>query len=198
MSIEQNAITVKFFHINGEVILDKVVPFKKFRIMKELSLLLKEKLIESKEDVDIERTIDFLNENNRCLKVRSILVVDDDEILRDLYESHIGRFCHYVDVYESATKALEDFKSNPLKYDYILSDNIMPEMKGDRFSDLIKEIKPDIPIYIITGDADSVSPESFNNSVSGVIKKPIDANQLRSFIGEGKVDKFWDKEDKVA
>lgn len=189
MNFEKEPINVKIFSMDGSLLVEKEVPFKKFRIMKELDLLTRDGSV-NKNDIDVERTIEYLNENNKCLRIKSILVADDEEILRELYEAQIGRFCHYVEVYASAIEALESFQSNPLKYDFILSDNIMPEMKGDEFSDKVREVKPDIPIYIITGDSDSVNPESFNNSVSGIIKKPINADQLKSFIGEGKVDKF--------
>lgn len=198
MNTDNNTISLKVFLTNGEVVLNKIIPLKKFRIMKELDKLVKDGVVSSRKDIDIEETLDYLNTNNESLKIKSILVVDDDPILRDLYEAHIGRFCHYVEVYESAIEALKDFQNNPLRYDYILSDNIMPEMKGDEFSDKVKEIKSDIPIYIITGDSDSVDPESFNNSVSGVIKKPINSDQLKSFIGEGKISKFWGEDPRVA
>lgn len=188
MKNEENMIQCKIFNKKGDILVDKEIPFKKFRLMKELELIVKDGVDES--EVDIEETIEFLNANNESLRIKSILVVDDESILRDLYKAQIGRFCHYVQVYESATDALKEFRSNPLKYDFILTDNIMPEMKGDELADKVKEVKSDLPIYIITGDADSVSEESFSNSVSGIIKKPINGEQLKSFIGQGKIDLF--------
>jgi CheY-like chemotaxis protein len=196
MNNKGNEIDLKFFNIDGEVILSKEVPFKKFRFMKELDLLLKDQNI-LEDNIDIVRTINYLNENNECLRIKSMIVVDDEFVLRDLYKAQIARFGHYVEVFESAKDALNKFEENPLRYDLIISDNIMPEMKGDELADKIKEVKPDTPVYIITGDSDSVDEESFNNSVSGLITKPINAEKLKNFLGEGKVDLFLRDEFKV-
>ena len=187
-NLGQNDVNFKLFNKMNEVVHEKTVPLSKFRFMRELERFLKQSEL-SLDDLDIQKSIDTLNEND-LLKIKSIMVVDDEVILRELYSAQISRFCHYVEVFESAIDALDSFQANPLKYDFIISDNIMPEMKGDELADKIKEVKPDIPVYIITGDSDSVDEESFNNSVSGLITKPIDADKLKNFLGEGKVDLF--------
>lgn len=181
-------IQIKFFNKNGEVIFENEMPSKKFRFMREYIKLEKNDI--NLKDIDIEESIAYMNENNKNLKIKSIMVIDDEYILRDLYTEQLGRLSHYVEAYDNAQEALSEFSKNPLKYDFILSDNIMPQMKGDEFADRIKAIKPDIPIFIITGDADSVNEESFNNSVSGVIQKPIDSMKLQNFVGSGKVEIF--------
>lgn len=181
-------VKIKFFDKNGKVICENEMPLKKFRFMREYLKLEKSGI--KLEDVDVEETIAYLNETNDNLKIKSIMVIDDEFILRDLYTEQLGRLSHYVEAYDNAQDALNHFSKNPLKYDFILSDNIMPQMKGDELADKIKEIKPDIPVYIITGDADSVNEESFNNSVSGVIQKPIDSMKLQNFVGSGKVEIF--------
>lgn len=187
--MEQNEVVLfKVFNKKGEVIYKKNVLFKKFRLMSELQKLEKEGIDSS--SVDIEKTIEFLNDNNSGLRIKSIMVVDDEFVLRELYTEQLSRLCHYVKEFDNAIDALSEFSKNPMKYDFILSDNIMPQMKGDEFADKIKELKPDMPIFIITGDTHSVNEESFTNSVSGIIQKPINSEKLQNFVGNGKIQIF--------
>jgi CheY-like chemotaxis protein len=58
----------------------------------------------------------------------SILVVDDNEINRDLFSSHLGRQGHKVILAKNGREALEISANEPV--DLILLDIMMPEMNG--------------------------------------------------------------------
>jgi two-component system, NtrC family, response regulator PilR len=81
----------------------------------------------------------------------SLLIVDDDELIRDalyelLSEEHL---CHTA---ETADKAVEWL--NTESYDVILTDISMPGMNGVEFLGHARQLQPDTPVLIISGIRD--------------------------------------------
>jgi CheY-like chemotaxis protein len=70
-----------------------------------------------------------------------LLLIDDDEFLRDMYAIKFSQTGYEVEVAESATVALTKIKNTP-NFDVILLDMVMPGMSG---VELIKEIKTQFP-----------------------------------------------------
>ena len=50
----------------------------------------------------------------------------------------------------------------------VLTDLIMPEMAGDVVSERIHSIRPDVPVLVITGFPDKITPE--RAGVAGIYK----------------------------
>ena len=81
----------------------------------------------------------------------AILVVDDDETVRDmlydLFES--DHLCHAAETVEQALVWLEtEF------YDVVLTDISLPGMSGVELLELVKQHQPDTPVIIISGTSD--------------------------------------------
>lgn len=70
-----------------------------------------------------------------------ILLIDDDEFLRDMYAIKFIQNNYEVDVAEGASTALNKIKATP-NFDLILLDMIMPGVSG---AELIREIKKEFP-----------------------------------------------------
>jgi CheY-like chemotaxis protein len=83
-------------------------------------------------------------------------------------------------------EALDVFKASP---DMVISDIRMPGLTGDRLARQIAEIRPDVPIVLLTGrglgDEDALMEEGV---VYGILHKPITvptlAATLRKFFVE--------------
>jgi len=117
-----------------------------------------------------------------------ILVVDDEPDVESLFrqqfrrELRAGRFA--IDFAQSATAALERIAAvtyAPLIL--ILSDINMPGMSGLEFLPKAKEIRPDIPVIMITayGDAET-RRKALEGGAEGLFPKPIDFASLRTEI----------------
>ena len=78
---------------------------------------------------------------------KHILVVDDDNRIRDLLKEYLNENDYIVSTSEDATNA--KIKVNQFKFDLIVLDVMMPGQNG---YDLTKEIKKDykIPIILLT------------------------------------------------
>jgi DNA-binding NtrC family response regulator len=107
----------------------------------------------------------------------SILVVDDELLIRDLlYDFFTGQGWD-IAVAENGDKALEMTRSR--KFDLVLTDVKMPEMDGLALTGHIRRSFPKMPIVIMTGfpSVDS-AVAALRNKADDYIIKPFNINQL--------------------
>ena len=106
------------------------------------------------------------------LKDKKILLVDDDEWIRDsltLYFSTEG--CHMLAV-ETAEEGMELLTQQ--NYDIILIDYKLPGIDGLTFSKKIQEIRPDaIKILITAYKSKEVVSEARSAGIQDLIDKPF-------------------------
>lgn len=79
----------------------------------------------------------------------NILLVDDEEIIRETLSELLILKGYGVEVAESGVAALGIFNSLPI--DVVLTDINMPNMGGHQFLEKLQEIKEDVPIIVISG-----------------------------------------------
>jgi DNA-binding NtrC family response regulator len=80
-----------------------------------------------------------------------IMVVEDDEDLRELYVDALKTREFKVQAYLSTKEALEEISDDPRKYQLVISDVMMKEMNGSILANKIKEINKDIKVILISG-----------------------------------------------
>jgi DNA-binding NtrC family response regulator len=115
----------------------------------------------------------------------SILVVDDELLIRDLlYDFFTGQGWN-ISVAEDGRRALDMMRSG--RYDLVLSDIKMPQMDGLALSAHLKQSHPDLPVVLMTGypSVDS-AVTALRNKVDDYVIKPFNINQLYKLI-ESKV-----------
>ncbi len=83
----------------------------------------------------------------------SILVVDDEEMMRNLLERILSREGYKIKTAEDGLQALEVLKSE--KIDIIISDMKMPRMNGFELLNVVKKEYPDIGVIIMTAYGDT-------------------------------------------
>ena len=104
-----------------------------------------------------------------------VLLVDDDVALLQALPHMVALRIHgvTVDTADSAQKALEQIQTQ--EYDAIVSDIKMPGMDGLELLAKLQELRPDIPVMLITGHADQVLiTQALRNGAYDFIQKPID------------------------
>jgi CheY-like chemotaxis protein len=117
---------------------------------------------------------------------KAILCVDDEAIIVFALKQELK--AHYADrfVYESALSAEEalvligELDVEGLDLILVISDWLMPGMKGDQFLRAVKAARPDIKAVLVTGQADSATIESLlrDGVANGVVLKPWRAPTL--------------------
>ncbi len=117
-------------------------------------------------------------EGNEC-----ILFVDDEEAICDIGKRSLQRLGYSVEVRTSSLEALEAFRSQPERYDLIITDMTMPQMTGDRLSKKLMEIRPDIPIVICTGFSEMLDERKAQEiGIRTFIMKPLVIRELANTV----------------
>jgi DNA-binding NtrC family response regulator len=80
---------------------------------------------------------------------QSILVVDDDPLVRKILKKYITGLGYYVETAEDGRGALEMLNSYP--YDLVLTDLQMPRLGGRELLQTMSSEFPAIPKIVLTG-----------------------------------------------
>jgi len=57
----------------------------------------------------------------------------------------------------SSIEALELFRRKPNAFDLVITDMTMPNMTGDKLTQAIMEVRPDIPVILCTGYSNQIT-----------------------------------------
>ena len=112
-----------------------------------------------------------------------ILFVDDESALAELGKHMLERFGYEVTAIASSIDALEIFRSQPDRFDLVMTDMVMPKIRGDRLAKKLVEIRPDIPIIICTGRSEQMSEEKTKRlGIKALVMKPYVMKDLASIV----------------
>jgi CheY-like chemotaxis protein/anti-sigma regulatory factor (Ser/Thr protein kinase) len=112
-----------------------------------------------------------------------ILVVDDQREIAQVTASMLTSLGYMVCTETDSRKALRRFKSNPKAFDLLLSDVAMPGMTGDFLAKRILELRPDLPVILMTGHSDRVDQKTIRNiGVKKLLSKPLSLNVLAGAV----------------
>jgi two-component system sensor histidine kinase/response regulator len=113
-----------------------------------------------------------------------ILVVDDEEAMRDSCSQILSKDGYQPETAEDGTVGLEKVKK--LKPDLVLIDLKMPGISGFEVLDQVKEYDPNIISIVITGYATVESAvEAMKKGAYDFLPKPFTPDQLRLIIKRG-------------
>lgn len=132
--------------------------------------------------VDIHNSLSHFNHKNKC-HVRSILYVEDEEILgltAKKFSEKLGHFYHSVSCAEDAIKLIS---KQPYLFDVVFVDKNLPGLNGEDFSIKLKSFNSSIRIFIVTGDPSSVQPSTISKGIERVISKPFRFDHLKNIVG---------------
>jgi two-component system phosphate regulon sensor histidine kinase PhoR len=112
-----------------------------------------------------------------------ILVIDDEQIMRDGCSRILSREGWKVITAEDGKQGLDEIQSQPEGMDVILLDLMMPGMSGMEVLDKIQTINPNLLVIVITGYATVESAvEAMKKGAYDFIPKPFTPDQLRIVV----------------
>ena len=117
----------------------------------------------------------------QTIQKHQILVVDDEPSVRGAIKMLLKHDGHEIRLADSGEAALAMFERD--KFDLVITDYSMQGMKGAQLAVLIKQLRPDQPIIMVTAFADEFKingkpPEG----VDFIISKPFSQKELREAI----------------
>lgn len=110
-----------------------------------------------------------------------ILVVDDDNLVLTNTAAMLDDLGHEVIVASSGNEALGTLRGRP-DIDLIISDEVMPNMTGSQFAEVVRRSHPDLPVIITSGYADL--PSDAASTGLPRLAKPFGQAGLAAFVNE--------------
>ncbi len=114
-----------------------------------------------------------------------ILFVDDDEPIVELSLTSLRSFGYEVTGRTSSVEALEVFRSNPETCDLLITDLTMPNMDGLELARRVLEIRPQLPIILLTGFSEEITERDARSiGIRAFLHKPVSYRDLAGAIRE--------------
>lgn len=125
----------------------------------------------------------FLLESN--VTVKSVLVVDDNELVRNLIEAVLVNAGLDVFTAASGPEAIRLLNRHDDSIACVLQDLSLPDMPGEQVVAEMHQIKPDLPVIILTvDDAASCASRLSGLDIAGHVQKPFDSEVLVARVAE--------------
>lgn len=113
--------------------------------------------------------------------MRTILIVEDDEILRDLLAEHISNLGYACHVASNGAEGLNQFTAS--KPHAIVADITMPHLSGTDMLLKIRSMGSQVPIVLITGDVRAeVMLKAIRLGATDFLEKPFSAAQVEKVV----------------
>ncbi|MCG8618465.1 MAG: ATP-binding protein [Desulfobacterales bacterium] len=112
-----------------------------------------------------------------------ILLVDDQKTVINVERQILELLGYRVTSRLSGKEALEVFTASPDRFDLVATDMSMPEMTGDILAGKLLEIRPDLPIILLTGYSESIGRErALELGFRDLLMKPVRLRELSAAI----------------
>jgi CheY-like chemotaxis protein len=108
----------------------------------------------------------------------NILFVDDEQALVEIAVVILENLGYCVTGVNDSKRALEIFKQDPTGFDMVITDNTMPKMTGIALARKIMDVRPEIPMVLVTGINHGNAKKLAIAGISDFIVKPLDAGTL--------------------
>lgn len=113
-----------------------------------------------------------------------LILVDDEPEIAATFRRLLTRLGYQVEAYTSPVTALEKMLTDPMRYDLLITDMVMPDLNGEALVNRIREQRPDMPVIICTGY--NPTGLSVHGPVPEVLNKPVDpilmAQRIRAIL----------------
>jgi CheY-like chemotaxis protein len=122
-----------------------------------------------------------------------ILFIDDEEALAELGKTRLQVLGYEVLAQTNPVQALEHFRTQPERFDLVISDYTMPQMTGVDLAKEMRRIRPDVRVILCTGFTEKITEEkAMAMGIYALRMKPLSmrdlAETVRSVLDRGNKD----------
>ncbi|WP_052507046.1 response regulator [Desulfonatronovibrio magnus] len=123
--------------------------------------------------------VDLQLESNK--ESLTILVVDDEEMIRDLTKEALEDIGYKVLTADDGQEALKVFENNINEITCVILDLMMPNMDGVTTFEHLRKLSPDIKVILCSGYNEQEATQRFQNQgLAGFVHKPFRIEELRN------------------
>ena len=117
-------------------------------------------------------------------KKGSILICDDEEIMRDVLETILSNAGYKVELAKTGEEAIEAYSQRP--FDVVLMDVSMPGMGGLTALEGLIKADPEAVVLMVTAYATfDTAISAWEKGAAGVIRKPFQNEQIIGLVAKG-------------
>ena len=114
--------------------------------------------------------------------IERILVVDDEENMRETLSEFLRMLGYEVDVASDGSSGIEQLGRQ--EYDLVLTDLKMPGMDGIALTEWMRETHPDMPVILMTGYATvDTTIRALRLGASDYVLKPFTLDEMHHAVG---------------
>jgi PAS domain S-box-containing protein len=112
-----------------------------------------------------------------------VLVIDDEEDLADMMAIGLGRLGYDAVGVNDAVEALESVEADTGAWDVVVTDQVMPRMRGLTLVSKLRELSSDLKVILCTGFSDGATEETARKAgADGFFLKPVGPQQVAEKI----------------
>jgi two-component system cell cycle sensor histidine kinase/response regulator CckA len=121
----------------------------------------------------------------------TILLVDDEDMIIEVGQALLQRLGYQVIAAKSGKEAIDIVHHSAPHIDLVILDMVMPGLDGGKTFDVIRGIRPDMPVMLCSGYAiNERTNHIMRKGCNGFIQKPFNASRIsqkiRHVLDEGK------------
>jgi len=133
--------------------------------------------------VDEISEISEITRKDRKLDNLSILVVDDDQQIREVLSDMLSIDGHKITACCDGFSALKEFEKG--EFDLMITDLGMPGMSGLELAGKVHDSKPEMPIAMITGWGTQLNEDEIAlKGIKSVLPKPFHLKDIKTLVNE--------------
>jgi len=108
-----------------------------------------------------------------------VLVVDDEQAIREFMADLLGGWGLEVDVLADGAAARDAVAADPQRFDLVITDQTMPHLTGLKLARVLSRLRPGLPVILYTGYAEDLSPQELREAgVLKLVRKPVEPAQF--------------------
>jgi PAS domain S-box-containing protein len=116
---------------------------------------------------------------------KRVLFVDDEAMLVTLAKNVLSRLGYDAHAYQDANRALDEFRADPWSFAAVVTDLSMPAMSGFELAHKLLEIRPDVPILMVSGYfAPEDAATGAQLGIRQLVHKPLSMRRLGELLSD--------------
>lgn len=116
---------------------------------------------------------------------QTLMVVDDEPALVELAEELLADLGYEPIGYTDPQAALEALRSEPNRYDALLTDEVMPALTGTQLTEALRTFAPQLPVLLVSGyGGPQLAARAAAVGVTRVLAKPLQRAELAQALDQ--------------
>lgn len=108
-----------------------------------------------------------------------VLLVEDEKPLMLLTEEMLAALNYEPAGFTRPSEALEEFRTDPTRFDAVVLDQLMPRMTGTELAWQMRQLRADVPVVLISGYTGPVlTQQALSAGIDHILTKPLDLRQI--------------------